>query len=468
MASIILPNQLFQEPVDEERKYLVEHPYYFSRLDFHKQKLVLHRASMKAYQEKVDADYIEHDDEFERVFREEESVRIYRPVDRTVRERIERLAGVHEVELEFVDSPMFMNSMEFNREAVPDDYRHQEYYRQVRKHHGILVDQEGKPEGGKWSFDPENREKLPEDMETPEIPQFSSEHVEEAKDYVQENFPDNPGSFESFFWPVTRQQALENLDDFLENRLEKFGDYQDAIDRDLEFGFHSLLSASLNIGLLTPEEVVERTLEEHGKRDYPMNSLEGFLRQVIGWREFIRAIYELEPDLDKRNFFGNRNHLPEEFYSGETGLPPVDNAVRHVEQNAYCHHIERLMVLGNIMLLLEVNPDEVYDWFMEMLIDSYDWVMAPNVYGMSQYAWPEMMTKPYISSSNYIRKMSNYEGDDWEKSWDGLYWRFVEKHRGKVEDIPRMKPMISMLDRMDEEKLEEHRENADSFRESLG
>ncbi|MFB6167002.1 MAG: FAD-binding domain-containing protein, partial [Candidatus Nanohaloarchaea archaeon] len=244
-------------------------------------------------------------------------------------------------------------------------------------------------------------------------------------------------------------------------------DYQDALDRDLEFGYHSLLSSSLNIGLITPEEVVERTLEAHEENEYPMNSLEGFLRQVIGWREYIRAVYEMEPGMRDENFFGNTNELPGEFYTGDTGLPPVDIAIMHARENAYCHHIERLMVLGNVMLLLEIDPDEVYDWFMEMFIDSYDWVMAPNIYGMSQYAWPEMMTKPYISSSNYIRKMSHYSGGEWEEYWDGLYWSFIEEHREKLEDVPRMGAMLATLDRMSEETLEQHREKAEEFREQL-
>jgi deoxyribodipyrimidine photolyase-related protein len=179
-------------------------------------------------------------------------------------------------------------------------------------------------------------------------------------------------------------------------------------------------------------------------------------------------MYELEPEMREENFWNASNSLPEEFYSGETGLPPVDDSVEHARKDAYCHHIERLMVLGNVMLLLEINPDEVYQWFMEMFIDSYEWVMVPNIYGMSQYSYPEMMTKPYISSSNYIGKMSHYDSGEWEDYWDGLYWRFMEKHRDKIEDIQRMSFMTSHLDRMDEETVEDHGENAEEIKESLG
>jgi deoxyribodipyrimidine photolyase-related protein len=198
-----------------------------------------------------------------------------------------------------------------------------------------------------------------------------------------------------------------------------------------------------------------------------MNSLEGFVRQILGWREFVRALYELEPGMREANFWEADTDMPKAFYTGETGLPPVDDAIDHALEDAYCHHIERLMVLGNVMLLLEIDPDQVYDWFMEMFIDAYDWVMVPNIYGMSQYAYEDMMTKPYISSANYINKMSHYEGGRWEEYWGGLYWRFIKKHEDKVSDIHRMSFMVSTLNRMNPETVEEHIENAREFKEKL-
>ena len=468
MVSIILPNQLFPEPVEEDKKYLVEHSRYFTDFKFHKKKLILHRASMKAYSEDLEAEYVEYNQDIGEIFRKEEKIRMYDPVDHKVRNQLEALAEKHDAELVFEENLGFMASMEFNREYFEShEYFQLNYYKQMRKKHNILVYEEGKPKGGKWSFDPENRKKMPEDMEKPEIPQFSSKDVEEAREYVKDNFSDNPGKIDGFFWPVTREQALENLEDFLEKRLENFGDYQDAIDSELKFGFHSLLSSSINIGLITPEEVVEKTLEAHEQHDYPMNSLEGFLRQIIGWREFIRAMYMLEPGMRDANFWDADNELPEEFYTGKTGLPPVDDSIQHALDDAYAHHIERLMVLGNVMLLLEIDPDEVYEWFMEMFIDSYDWVMVPNIYGMSQYAYENMMTKPYISSSNYINKMSHYEGGDWEDDWTGLYWNFINKHEEKIGDIHRMSFMTSTLNRMNDETVENHINNAEKFRENL-
>lgn len=466
---LLLPNQLFpEEKLPKDKVTLVEHPKFFTDKRFHKQKLLLHRASMQTYQETHQTDYIGLDENIEKVFEENNELTIFNPVDHEILEEFKTFADEYDIELKILESPNFLASRKFNRDYFDENKIFQlAYYKEMRKKHSILMTDDG-PEGDKWSFDTDNRKKMPQGMETPEIPRFSSEQVEQAKTWVKKNFSDNIGNLENFFWPTTREQALEMLDDFLENRLENFGDYQDAFEKDLEFGFHSLISSSMNIGLLNPEEVVDRTLEAHETHDYPMNSLEGFLRQIVGWREFIRAMYQLNPKMTENNFFNAENEMPEEFYAAETRLPPVDYAIQHVEDNAYCHHIERLMVLSNAMLLLEIDPEEVYDWFMEMFIDSYEWVMAPNIYGMGQYAWPEMMTKPYISSSNYINKMSHYEGGDWEQSWDGLYWNFINEHEEKLSDIHRMSFMTSTLERMNDETIEKHIENAEDFKKSLG
>lgn len=467
MARLILPNQLFDRQV--ENAYLLEHPKYFNKYRFHKQKIALHRASMKAYAERKDvSNYIDFDGDMDKPFRENDEIKVWRPEDREVREWIQEKAAEHNVKVEIQESPMFLTDMSWNRDYFSENRFFQlEYYKQQRRRLDVLIDDEGNPEGGKWSFDPENRKKMPEDHEKPEIPVFSSDHVEEAKKYVENNFQQNPGSLDGFFWPVTHEQAEKNLEDFLENRMERFGDFQDAFDSDLKFGYHSLLSASLNIGLLTPEKVVEKTLERHEEKDYPMNSVEGFLRQIIGWREYMRAVYHLKPEMSEGDYWQNEKGMPEEFYTAETGIEPVDDSVQNALDNAYCHHIERLMVLGNIMLLLEIDTDDVYQWFMEMFIDSYEWVMVPNIYGMSQYADPEIMTKPYISSSNYVKKMSHYSGD-WEKYWDGLYWSFIKKHEEKISDIQRMSFMTSTLNRMNDETVEEHLENAEEFRNKIG
>ncbi len=282
---------------------------------------------------------------------------------------------------------------------------------------------------------------------------------------VEKRFPDHPGSAEGFFYPVNHEQARQWLEHFLHHSLAKFGHYQDAISKSEPFLFHSVLTPALNIGLLTPDEVVAETLAFSRKRRVPLNSLEGFLRQVIGWREFMRAVYLGEEKKQRSmNFWDHKRGLPSFLYSGETGLDPLDTVIRRVIQNAYAHHIERLMILGNFMLLSEIDPNAVYRWFMEMFIDAYDWVMVPNVYGMSQYADGGLITtKPYISSSNYLRKMSDFPAGDWCAVWDGLYWRFVGKHRDFFLGNPRLRVMSRQYEKMNPERRSTHLKVAEDF-----
>ena len=215
--------------------------------------------------------------------------------------------------------------------------------------------------------------------------------------------------------------------------------------------------------------LIEKSLEFASQNKIPINSLEGFVRQLIGWREFIRIIYEKEGVIQRNsNYFGFKKKMPKAFYSGETGIEPVDSTIEKLLNHSYLHHIERLMVLGNFMLLCEINPKEIYKWFMELFIDAYDWVMVPNVYGMSQFADGGLMsTKPYISSSNYILKMSDYKKGGWCKVWDGLYWRFLNKHKKLFAQNPRMNMMMKLLEKMDSQKLSAHIKVAEDYLSKL-
>jgi deoxyribodipyrimidine photolyase-related protein len=229
-----------------------------------------------------------------------------------------------------------------------------------------------------------------------------------------------------------------------------------------------VLTPALNIGLITPSEVLRITLDFAKENNIPINSLEGFIRQIMGWREYIRAIYELEGVKQRNsNFFELGRRIPESFYNATTGIEPIDDTIRKVLSTAFTHHIERLMILGNFMLLSEFHPNEVYKWFMEMFIDAYDWVMVPNVYGMSQYADGGLIcTKPYISSSNYILKMSNYKKGEWSEIWDSLYWRFLYNHKEKLTDNPRMSMMLRTLEKIDIKKIESFIKKGDLFIEA--
>ncbi|RZK63252.1 MAG: cryptochrome/photolyase family protein, partial [Pedobacter sp.] len=225
----------------------------------------------------------------------------------------------------------------------------------------------------------------------------------------------------------------------------------------------------LNIGLLAPKDVVSKAIDYAAENDVPINSLEGFVRQVMGWREFIHLVYEREGSRQRtRNFWKFKRKIPKSFWTGDTGILPVDTVIKRVLKYGYCHHIERLMVLGNFMLLCEFDPDEVYQWFMELFVDSYDWVMVPNTYGMTQYADGGLMTtKPYISGSNYLLKMGDWEKGDWQETWDALFWRFMHQHRDVLKRNPRLGMLIGTFDKMSAEKRHHHLNTAEDFLEKL-
>ena len=487
--SLIFPHQLFEDhpALEAERKaLLIEETLFFNQFRFHKKKLAFHRASMRWYASHLkdqgyEIDYIDAQDELCDIRKlvpqlGEQGIREIHYADLAddwLRQRLDQSAEDESIELMEHDTPMFFNSRMEIRDYFDqqDSYNQTAFYRQQRKKLGILIDEEQNPVGGKWSFDPENRSKYPADREPPELSfPAENEYYKEARSSVEEHFSDNYGHIDpELRYPITHGDAETWLNQFLENRFQAFGDYQDAMVRDAAFLHHSLLSPMLNSGLLTPKKVVHAALDHAENHEIPLNSLEGFIRQIIGWREFLRGIYELEGQRERtENFWGFERTIPETFWTAETGITPVDTVIRRVLDTGYCHHIERLMVLGNFMLLCEFDPDEVYQWFMELFIDAYDWVMVPNVYGMSQFADGGLMsTKPYISSSNYINKMSNFESGEWEQIWDGLFWRFMHRQRDYFEQNPRMRMLVSTLDRMDDKTIDRHIENAEQYLESI-
>ncbi|MEM6335749.1 MAG: FAD-binding domain-containing protein, partial [Bacteroidota bacterium] len=258
-------------------------------------------------------------------------------------------------------------------------------------------------------------------------------------------------------------EAAKWLDAFVEERLYRFGPYEDAFEPGQSHFYHGVLTPMLNIGLITPQQVIDAVMESEG--DVAIESLEGFVRQVIGWREFMRATYDLEGvDMRNGNMWNFKRQLPDAWYDGTTGLAPVDDVIQRVLKTGYANHIERLMVLGNALYLSRVHPREVYRWFMEMFVDAYDWVMVPNTYGMSQHAdGPTITTKPYFSGSNYLRKMSHYSNGDWQAEWDGLFWTFMRDYREEIEGYRRMSMLTGHLDRMSDEKMNGHEEAAQRY-----
>ncbi len=491
--TLIFPHQLFKKypALQKERKIvLVEEWLFFKQFQFNKQKLVFHRATMKYYQSLLlhngfEVEYIESNEDqsdvrklISKVSKQKvSSIHFSDVADNWLKRRLVSACIKHKVELKEYETPAFLNSMKEANDYFDGrkSYFQTDFYIAQRKKRNILVEAGKHPVGGKWSFDADNRKKFPkgESVLTLPLPK-QNEFVAEAIDYVENYFSKNPGKAgnpfsPNTFYPTTHKEADKWLMKFLEDRFEKFGVYEDSIVADEKVLYHSLLSPLLNTGLLKPEDVIKRTLEFASKNNIPLNSLEGFIRQIIGWREYIRIVYEREGRKQRtRNYWNFSRKIPYSFWKGETEIEPVDTVIKRLLECGYTHHIERLMIMGNFMLLCEFDPDEVYKWFMEMYIDAYDWVMVPNVYGMTQFADGGIMTtKPYISSSNYIKKMSNFKKGKWEEIWDALFWRFMSVHRHFFEQNPRIGMLLNTWDRMPKEKQRLYFDTAENFLKQL-
>ena len=482
--NLVFPHQLFKDQSVLEAGstyYLVEEYLFFDQYKFHKQKIAFHRATMRYYMEYLQSlgctvEYVPAQDERSdiRVLIASlisdgiTEIHYIDPVDDWLSRRL--ISASSEIDLHKYQSPQFLNTEEdlskFFREDKKSFFQ-TTWYKQQRKRLNILLDDDDKPLGGKWTYDTENRKKYPKKKLPPAIHwPTATEHWTEAVDYTETNYPDNPGKVDkSPLYPTTHQAAEDWFRQFLDYRFYDFGAYEDAIVTDQPYLHHSLLSPLINVGLILPSDVIEQSLAFAESEDIPINSTEGFVRQIIGWREFIRGMYVCKGRYSRTvDYWGFEREMPAQFYDGTTGIPPVDDAIKQTLATGYCHHIERLMVLGNFMLLCEINTESIYKWFMEFYIDAYDWVMVPNVYGMSQFAdGGTFATKPYISGSNYIRKMSNYPKGDWQGVWDGLFWRFIDKHQDLFKSNPRTSMLYYSFQKMSDEKKEGHLRLAEEF-----
>jgi deoxyribodipyrimidine photolyase-related protein len=485
---VIFPHQLFKvhPALDMNRPvFLIEEMLFFNQYRFHQKKIMLHRASMKAYETYLNGqgyevhyiEAIEARSDIRELIKQLYSknvstLHMAEVVDQWLEKRLNQSCKELGMSIKTYISPNFLNTLDgvkpyFDKKKT---YFQTGFYIDQRKQRDILLTPTKEPEGGKWSFDADNRMKFPAKAIVPKlITEEENDCVREARAYVEQNFGRHYGKNEDFFYPTDFLGAEKWLEHFISRRLEKFGIYEDAIVAKEDLLHHSLLSPLLNIGLLTPQQVVDKVMEGSAIHHIPLNSLEGFIRQIIGWREFIRIVYEREGNVQRtKNYWGFKRKIPASFWTGTTGIEPIDTTIKKILQTGYCHHIERLMVLGNFMLLCEFDPDEVYAWFMELFIDSYDWVMVPNVYGMTQFADGGLMTtKPYISGSNYILKMSDYKKGDWCQVWDGLFWRFMHIHRDFFLKNPRLGMLVGSFDKMTAEKQETHLKNADKFLQQL-
>jgi deoxyribodipyrimidine photolyase-related protein len=479
-AALIYPQQLFSEhPAvrGADICVLVEEPLLMTQYRFHRQKLLLHRASMQHYADQlrrqkrqvryVECRELESTSDIAGVLTQlgATQVQVVDPCDDWLQQRLTGALTAAGIELSLLDDPHVLTPEPVFEEFAAGRQRlfFTDFYLRQRQRLGLLLDERQRPLGGKWSYDPENRKRLPPHVAIPSVAwPRSSAAVRAAREAVRAQFPQALGDDETFRYPVTCDQARAALDDFLDHRFAQFGEYEDAIHADEPFLFHSVLTPSLNIGLLSPQEVIDAALQRADR--VPLNSLEGFVRQVIGWREYLRGVYRRYGRRQRtRNFWSHRRPMPAACYDGTTGIEPVDTVIRRVLRYAYCHHIERLMILGNFLLLCEIDPDAIYQWFMELFIDAYDWVMVPNVYGMSQHADGGLITtKPYLSGSSYVLRMSDFRKGPWCAVWDALYWRFIDRHRDFFAGNPRMAVMVAQCERLGS-RLDEHRRTAAEF-----
>ncbi|MFK8082523.1 MAG: cryptochrome/photolyase family protein [Granulosicoccus sp.] len=492
--ALIFPHQLFADhPVLREslqKVLLVEHSLFFGDkqypLRFHKQKLAYHRATMQAYagtlrKKRHKAEIVPYSGgncclaELCEQARSEgvDKIVVAEVNDFTLRKRLIAAIEKFGLDLAELDTPGFINTQEENREwrGTRKRWFMADFYQWQRTRLDIMMDGQ-KPLGGQWSFDEDNRKKLPK-AEIEALPQLPTVNrtavVKQAIESVEDEFADAPGSLENWYYPTTHAVAEKWLDTFLEERFVKFGPYEDAIAAGHNWLHHSILTPMLNTGLLTPKNVIESALKFADKYDVPLNSLEGFIRQILGWREFMRATYDdLGVPMRTTNHWKHTRKLPGSFYDGTTGIDPIDDAILRILDTGYCHHIERLMILGGFMFLCEIDPDDIYGWFMEMFIDSYDWVMVPNVYAMSQHAdGGAITTKPYFSGSNYVLKMSNFKKGEWSEIWDALFWRWIIRNSDALKGNPRWAMMVRNGEKMSEEKRSAHLKTAASYLKGL-
>ncbi len=460
-AILVYPHQLFEENsllahIDktQDTVFLIEDDLYFTQYNFHPLKIAFHNRSMSFYktfleQKGYEVEIIKNLDSIPKLTQ----VYVYDVVDDYLEKKIKK--RFQDCDLRTIDTPMFLTSNSdlevyvSSQKSSTKAYFMKNFYQWQRKRLGILVDTKGEPAGGRWSFDDENRKKIPKHTAIPKTLSFD----------------------DGFLYATNFEDAKKCLTVFLQQKLSMFGPYEDAVLEQENILFHSVLSPYLNVGLLTPSYVVSETLQFYAKHqdEVLLQSVEGFLRQIVGWREYMRLVYvKLGRQIRTQNYFGATHRIPKSFWTGKTGVLPVDNSILKVQKSAYDHHIPRLMIMGNFMNLCGFHPTEMYVWFMENFIDAYDWVMVPNVYSMATYADGGLITtKPYISGSNYILKMSDFKKGNWCEVWDALFWNFVGQHFQKLEKEGRLGFIGVQYKKMSEEKKEMHKKIANEYLQQL-
>ncbi len=486
---IILGNQLF--PLEHINKTKVSKV--FMAEDFglttnhkhHKLKILMFLWSMRQYRDNlikngytvfyhsIDEESFndKYEDKLLKIIKDHdiEKLKYFEIEDNDFEAKILNFINIQNIHKEEIQTPMFLTSrkefFEFAKEQKKL-IRMASFYQKIRTKMNILIDENNKPIGGKWSYDEDNRKKIPKNTIIPKTPCIkNNNYINELKSIINVKFKNHPGLLNNLWMPTNREESLNWLDDFFKEKFFNFGNYEDAVVSENNFLFHSAISPILNMGLLTPNEVIQKALDFAKLNSIPINSLEGFIRQIIGWREFIRGIYHYKGEEEQTsNFWKHNRKLTIDWYEGTTGITPLDDAIKDCIKYGYTHHILRLMIICNIMNLSKIDPNEIYKWFMEMFVDSSDWVMVPNVYGMGTFADGGIFaTKPYSCGSNYILKMSNYKKDEWCDIVDGLYWMFMNDNIAFFKSNPRLAILVNSLDRMNEDRKQMIFDKANDF-----
>lgn len=490
---VILGNQLFPLEVIKKTNcttiFMAEDHGLCTHYKYHKHKLIFFLTAMRKYRDElikegytvhyIDGDHPEFKDSYETKLKKFlnqnpvfEKVKVFEVEDQFFELRLKSFAKTQGVRFSVLASPLFLVSRSDFKSYLAQVKKPfmKTFYERQRKAFRILVQDNGKPTGGAWSFDKDNRKKLPRSIETTSPLKIERDEVlNKVSQFVDRQFSDHPGDVDQFWFPTDRVSSEKWLVHFIENNLESFGAYQDAITRRSDFVFHSLIAPMMNVGLLLPSQVIAQVEKAYVAGKAPINSVEGFLRQVLGWREFVRGIHQNFGEQQwKSNFWNHQRKLKPCWYDGTTGIPVLDDVLSKVQRTSYAHHIERLMILSNLMLLCEIHPHQAYAWFMEMFTDSSDWVMGPNVFGMGLFSDGGIFaTKPYICGSNYYLKMSDYKKGEWSETVDGLYWRFVNKNLDHFKSNPRTPFMAKNLLKMDKERKYRIFNKAEEFIENV-
>jgi deoxyribodipyrimidine photolyase-related protein len=469
-ALVLYPHQLFsvEHLPQVDTVFLVEDPLLFGldqehRMKLHKQKIILTRASMRRYAEEIlwptgqKVEYIELDpfmqtrDVLERVHKFDRTF-MFDPTHEILTSKLleaRRDMGEDAPAIEFLANPNFYLKEHEVRQYFAERHVHpfDEFYQWQRERFNILLE-DYKPIGGSWMIDAKQTKPAGQ------LPSFAAfgdnKWVQEAVTFVNEHFADNPGSTD-FIWPTSHKEAASWLHDFVTHRLDAYGLHTDQFLHDAPWLYHSALAASLNIGLLSPQQVVSAALKRHAANPVPLESLEPLIRNVLGHREFMRGIGIVGgKTISESNPLKANRHLTPSWYEGTTGLPVFDDLVHKLLARGYAHHSERLLIAGSLMTVCEIHPSEVRRWFSELFVDAHDWALVPQLYTLTQFAdTTTLQGGPYICTSKSLIDRSDYERGEWANVWDGLYWRYIEKHRAVFSKNAKMRSVVQRLDRLD-------------------